>query len=183
MSTYQQDSFLSEILVGEKIPLGKLAYFRERLRNRLYDLVLTEFLEQEKTRNLTRADVARRIGRRPEQITRWFGAPGNWTIDTVSDLMLAMGAEPALDVTTFAEQATTHNAKPQDELIQKPEQAEIFLKQLRLSQGSPVENVKEIFSGPRQKQEPHQQQTLQSTSSFQDQQADLSQQLLGQKAA
>ena len=101
MTTYQQDSFLSEILEGEKIPLGKLAYFRERLRNRLYDLVITEFLKQEEAKKLTRTDVARRIGRRREQVTRWFGAPGNWTIDTVSDLMLAMGTEPSFSVSSL----------------------------------------------------------------------------------
>lgn len=109
MSTYQQDLFLSEILEGEKIPLGKLAYFRERLRNQLYELVITEFLDQEKTKNLTRAELARRIGRRPEQITRWLGAPGNWTIDTVSDLMLAMGTEPELSIADLSDQQPDNN--------------------------------------------------------------------------
>lgn len=115
MTTYQQDSFLSEILEGEKIPLGKLAYFRERLRNRLYDLVINEFLKQEKTKNLTRADVARRIGRRREQVTRWFGAPGNWTIDTVSDLMLAMGTEPNFSIGSLREEEKMHST---DENVQ-----------------------------------------------------------------
>jgi DNA-binding phage protein len=104
MTTYQEDSFLSEVLEGTAIPLGKLAYFRERFRNRLYDLVVSVFLVQEKTKGLTRADIARRIQRRPEQITRWFGAPGNWTIDTVSDLLLAMGTEPDFYVTSLGKQ-------------------------------------------------------------------------------
>ena len=103
MATYQQDSFLSEILEGKKIPFGKLAYFRERFRNRLYDLVISVFLNQEKTKKLTRADVARRIQRRPEQVTRWLGAPGNWTIDTVSDLILAMGGEPNVSFSVLGE--------------------------------------------------------------------------------
>jgi hypothetical protein len=85
---------LSEILdQTSQIPVGKLAYFRERFRNALHQMVLKEFLKKNAD-GLTRADLARRIGRRPEQITRWLGAPGNWTIDTVSDLMLAMGQEP-----------------------------------------------------------------------------------------
>ena len=89
--------FLSEILTNEPIPIGKLAYFRERFRDRLYELIIEEFLKQEEATGLTRADVARRIHRRPEQITRWFGTPGNWTLETVSDLLLAISkAEPTV---------------------------------------------------------------------------------------
>jgi len=90
MTTPQTD-FLSEIQTDRPIPLGKLAYFRERFRDRLYELVLSEFLKRERTGELTKAEVARRIGRKPEQITRWLGAPGNWTLETVSDLLLAIG--------------------------------------------------------------------------------------------
>ncbi len=99
MNTSQKKPFLSEVLDGEKIPLGTLSYFRERFRDRLYDLVTEEFLKQEREGNLTRAEVARRIGRRPEQITRWLAAPGNWTLETVSDLLLAVArSEPQVTV-------------------------------------------------------------------------------------
>jgi len=96
--------FLSEILGGDQIPLEKLAYFRERFRDRLYEAVVSEFLKREAS-GLTKADVARRIGRRPEQITRWLGAPGNWTLETVSDLLLAITAsEPEIRLVSLAEQ-------------------------------------------------------------------------------
>ena len=95
VNTSQKNSFLFEVLNSERIPLGTLSYFRERFRDRLYDLVVEEFVKQNAENNLTRAEVARRIGRRPEQITRWFGAPGNWTLETVSDLLLAIAkSEP-----------------------------------------------------------------------------------------
>lgn len=89
-STTSRTSFLSEIATGKSIPIGKLAYFRERFRDRLYELVVSEFLKKERSGELTRAELARRIGRKPEQITRWLGTPGNWTIETVSDLLLAI---------------------------------------------------------------------------------------------
>ena len=81
---------------------GTLSYFRERLRNRLHQLVLREFMRRENAGELTRADLARRLSKRPEQITRWLGAPGNWTLDTVSDLLLGMGMELACNATDVA---------------------------------------------------------------------------------
>lgn len=90
----QDQLFLSEILEDKPIPIGKLSYFRERFRDHLYELVVEEFLKRE-AEGLKRADLARRIGRRPEQITRWLNSPGNWTLETVSDLVLAVcKAEP-----------------------------------------------------------------------------------------
>jgi hypothetical protein len=88
-----QTTLLSEVLSGEKIPIGKLAYFRARLTNHLHSLVLEKFLSLKSESGLTRAELARRIGRKPEQVTRWFGSPGNWTLETVSDLLMGMGCE------------------------------------------------------------------------------------------
>lgn len=102
MTTSQETSFLSEILEGDKIPAGKLAYFRQRLRNAFYDLVISEFMRQEDESGLTQAELARRIGKRPEVVNRLLGSPGNWTTDTSSDLLLGMGVEPKLSVSRLA---------------------------------------------------------------------------------
>jgi hypothetical protein len=63
------------------IPLDKLAYFRERLRNRLHQLVLREFVKQEDA-GLTRAELARRIGRKPEQVPGATSRPSSSRIRT-----------------------------------------------------------------------------------------------------
>lgn len=95
MTSSQQTAFLSEILSGGPIPVAKLAYFRERYRNRIYDFIVSKFLEESNAGRLTKAQLARRIHHRPEVITRLLGAPGNWTMDTVSDLLLGIcGEEP-----------------------------------------------------------------------------------------
>lgn len=107
MTTSQPTSFLSEILSAGRIPVGKLAYFRARLSNRLHEIVLMVFAKLEQEGKINKAELARRIGRKPEQVTRWLGAPGNWTIETVSDLLLGMGYEPALSVTDLS---NTQNA-------------------------------------------------------------------------
>lgn len=80
---------------AEPIPMAKIAYFRQRLKNRIHQLVLREFRRFER-QGLSRSELARRIHRRPEQITRWLGNPSNWTLDTLSDLMIGMGGEPDL---------------------------------------------------------------------------------------
>jgi hypothetical protein len=85
--------FPSGILEKGTIPVGKIAYFRERLRNRLHEVVFLEFLRQQDAYGLTKAELARRIGKPPERITRLLAAPGNWTLDTVSDLLLGMASE------------------------------------------------------------------------------------------
>lgn len=93
MSTFQQTHFLSEIEAGNvRIPPGKLAYFQERLRNRIYDFVLGKFFEAERN-GLTKALLARRLGSDPAVVSRLLGAPGNWTLDTVSNLLLGIAAE------------------------------------------------------------------------------------------
>ena len=98
MISSQRKSILYEVLRGEAIPSRTLTYFRRRLSNRLHSLVLEEFARLEAEKKINKAELARRIGRAPELITRWLGGPGNWTTDTLSDLMLGMGCEPDLTV-------------------------------------------------------------------------------------
>jgi len=96
---------LSDIVGGDVIPPAKLAYFRQRLRNRLHRVVLSEFSRLASAEGLTKKSLAQRIGRKPEQITRWLTASGNWTLDTLSDLLLGMGTEPSVTIGRFADTA------------------------------------------------------------------------------
>lgn len=74
----------------DRVPVGDLAYFQARNKNRVYDIVIKEFLES----GITQAQLARRLGKGTDRVCKILGAPGNWTLDTVSDLMFAIsGAE------------------------------------------------------------------------------------------
>lgn len=74
----------------EPVKLGALGYFRARNRGRAHNLVLTEF----KRSGISKAMLARRLRKRPEVVTRLLSGPGNWTMDTYSDLLFAIsGAE------------------------------------------------------------------------------------------
>jgi hypothetical protein len=93
MNTSPEMSVLYEVGAKLPIPLEKRAYFHARFRNRIYSFILDKFIEKERREGLTKAELARRIGRKPEIITRLLGAPGNWTLETVSDLLLGIAGE------------------------------------------------------------------------------------------
>lgn len=71
----------------------EIFYFRQRQKNRVFQSVIAYFADQVKVRGLSKRDVATLLNRDPAQITRWLSGPSNWTLDTISDLLLAMNAE------------------------------------------------------------------------------------------
>lgn len=93
MPTSQIPSMLSEVAAGLPIPLEKRAYFHARVLNSFYQFVLGKFLEEERAGRLTKAELARRIERKPEIISRLLGAPGNWGLQTATDLLLGICGE------------------------------------------------------------------------------------------
>jgi hypothetical protein len=114
--TTSPTAFLSEVESEfDVIPAEKRAYLSDRLRHRLYDLILNEFMKhQEENPGFTQAALARRIGSRPEVVNRWLTSPGNWTLDTVSNLLAGIsGAEVGLSVNRFAEYARANHTRPE----------------------------------------------------------------------
>ncbi len=83
----------NELQDRDKLSPTTRAYFRQRQRNRLHDLVLRKFREASKEDGLTRANLARRMGRAPAVVTRLLQSPGNWRLDTLSDMLLAIAGE------------------------------------------------------------------------------------------
>lgn len=79
-------------LAENKIDKYWAEYFRENFRGEINDR-LTEAFE---TSGMNKADIARKLDRRPEQITRWLSAPSNLEADTISDIALAMGMKPVV---------------------------------------------------------------------------------------
>lgn len=88
MITYQEQ--IQKAVAGEVIPSFWLGYFREAYREDLND----QFVQLCDALEMSKAALARKIGRRPEQVTRWFNSPSNLEADTVSDLALACGFRP-----------------------------------------------------------------------------------------
>lgn len=91
MTTYPVTTYQFDANNRDRISAGALAYMRERHRSHVYSLVLDEFERS----GINQATLAARLGKAPEIISRWLSGPGNWTLDTESDLLFAIsGAEP-----------------------------------------------------------------------------------------
>lgn len=93
MTLSQKTPFLSEIAGNDPLSEHSLAYLCERVRNNYYDFVIRKFLEAEAESGLTKAELARRLNKGPDRITKVLGAPGNWTLDTVTELLVGISAE------------------------------------------------------------------------------------------
>ena len=69
-----------------------LAYLQERTRNQLFQFILAKFIEAE-ANGMTKAKLARRINKSADVVERLLGAPGDWTISTISDLLAGIAGE------------------------------------------------------------------------------------------
>lgn len=82
----------------ERLSDKEIYYFRQRNKNRIYQAIVAYFADRAEIVGLTKSEVARKLGKDPAQITRWFSGPGNWTLDTISDLLLAMESELTCEI-------------------------------------------------------------------------------------
>lgn len=86
MTSSHSISTLVEPTGDEGIDPSALAYFSARNRRKLYSAIIKEF----KKSKLTQAQLARRMGQRTDVICRWLSGPGNYTLDTVSNLVFGI---------------------------------------------------------------------------------------------
>src|SRR5215470_7279740 len=80
-------------------------YYRQRSKNRLFEALTSFFAEEAERRGITKRDIAECLRRDPASITRWLTAPSNLTLDTISDLLLSLGAEMDYTVAKFEDRA------------------------------------------------------------------------------
>lgn len=100
---------LSKPASGEPVPLGTLAYLRARHKRRAYDLVLREF----KKSGISQAELARRLGKGTDRVCKLLAGPGNWTLDTITDLLFAIsGGEAKYDVAYPLDEPARHRGEP-----------------------------------------------------------------------
>ena len=120
VTSLAQNTTFYELNHLNELSLGTRSYFQERLKNRLYDLVLSKFHERVSSDNLTKAELARRTGHSPAVITRLLGAPGNWRLDTVSDLLLGIGGEELVASSSSPLDSAKRNYQADDHFSRLP---------------------------------------------------------------
>lgn len=113
MSYSQTNTISSEIVSEAPLSAGTLAYLEARAKNAFYDYVLTKFKEAERN-GLTRAKLARRLGKGPDQISRLLGTPGNWTLGTVAELLVGISREELLPRSHSFLDRPPRNSQPED---------------------------------------------------------------------
>ncbi|MEX0923287.1 MAG: helix-turn-helix transcriptional regulator [Rhodovibrionaceae bacterium] len=115
MTTSPKRHFLLELEGADQpIPLGILEYLRAQTRNDLYAFIIKKLLEARREQGLTNAQLARRIGCDPGRLSRLLSAPGNWTIATVSDLLVGIAQERLVPESASLLGGAEKNYKGQD---------------------------------------------------------------------
>jgi hypothetical protein len=79
-----------------------LGYLHARAQNKAHDCVLGVFVEEAEERGINKAYIARRLGKRPEVVGRCLTAPGNWTLDTLAELLGSMGYDVEIQARRFS---------------------------------------------------------------------------------
>lgn len=86
MITYPTTLKLSDPDSVGVIPASDLSYIKTRNRLSIFNSVLKQFRDS----GITKSELAARLGKDAGQLSRLLGAPGNWTLDTVAELLWAM---------------------------------------------------------------------------------------------
>jgi transcriptional regulator with XRE-family HTH domain len=89
-----------------------VAYYRQRQKNRVFTSLVEFFAQEAERRGVTKKDLAESLSKDPSQITRWLSAPSNFELDTLSDLLLALGAEMDHRIVRFDERSKPNAAHP-----------------------------------------------------------------------
>ena len=111
MTTLPTQTMLQSI-INDAIPAKEIAYYNRRLQNLVFQAVITAFSNEVKAGRITRSALAKRTGASRSQITRWFAHPSNWTLDTISTLLIGMGAELESKVIFLQDRAAEYDISP-----------------------------------------------------------------------
>jgi hypothetical protein len=85
----QTDALTSELHGDGPLSPGTRAFLGARTRNAFFSFV-HDRLRDAKANGLTQAKLAERIGKDPGRLSKTLSSPGNWTIDTIAELLFGI---------------------------------------------------------------------------------------------
>jgi transcriptional regulator with XRE-family HTH domain len=141
--TTSPTSILSEPKGADKVPRSTFAYFRARLKHRIYSVIIKEF----KKSGLTQADLARRLDMEPAQLSRLLAGPGNLTLETVSDMLFAIDGAELTASTQYPLVARSHSFVGDEAKLPPP--APVPLHSPTSTTSPPVRPVREFIDSLR----------------------------------
>jgi len=71
----------------------EVEYYRRRFQNRVFTKVVDFVTTEAQRDHITKKEMAERLGKDPAQLSRLLSQPSNLTLDTISDILLALDAE------------------------------------------------------------------------------------------
>lgn len=89
-----------------------VAYYRQRQKNRVFTELVRFFAEEAERHGITKKDLANALSKDPAQISRWLSAPSNFELDTLSDILLALGAEMDHKIVRFKDRLQPNFVHP-----------------------------------------------------------------------
>jgi hypothetical protein len=118
------------------------AFYRRRFQHRIHAAIATLFAEEAAVGHITKKQLADLLERNPAQITRWLSEPSNIESDTISDILLGMGAEMEPRIVRFREVGKGNQAHPLIVRIEKNTNTVRFDKQPpKNSKSSPYQKL------------------------------------------
>lgn len=110
--TFSQEPYQHAISRNEPIRVRETSYFAQRLRHHVFGRVVAAFAERAEHLGLTKAKLAQLLDKDAGQINRLLSLPSNMTLETLSNLSLAMGYEPEICLVPLDEPSSTNYVHP-----------------------------------------------------------------------
>jgi transcriptional regulator with XRE-family HTH domain len=117
--TISQNGALTSELHGDgPLSPGTRAFIGSRARNAFFSLV-HERLRRAKAEGLTQAKLAERLGKDPGRLSNTLSSPGNWTIDTIAELLFGISRTEVVAMDRPLLDREIGNARARDLLDEK----------------------------------------------------------------
>lgn len=90
-----------------KIDKREMSFHRRLCLNQVFGELISRFAYLAETFGVRKSDIAQRLGKDAGQINRLFAEPSNLTLETISDLLLALDAEMEFKVVPAQSEKST----------------------------------------------------------------------------
>lgn len=110
--TSSQEQYRERIGRSEPITYRIRAYYKQRFQQKAFARLAKAFSDRAEEFDLTKSGMAVLVGRDKAQINRLLAHPSNMTLDTYSELALALNFEPTILLEDLGEDARHNYSHP-----------------------------------------------------------------------